>query len=124
VKPDESTCLILEACKQIKKLALGWNERRLLARIVDTWRFARMNRELGNGATQRQRIPRLTPQEPPAISLDGVSIQHQPAPSSQGNRFWQRGHVYEPDMDDDLLFPQPGMSLDAFVAHAPKSGGR
>jgi hypothetical protein len=49
-----------------------------------------------------------------------------PAPSvtGQGNRFWERGHVYEPDWNDDSAVPQPGMSLDAFMAHSRKSGGR
>ena len=59
MKPDEATHLIEEARKQIRKFALGWNERRLVARIVETWRFARMNSERGIRARQRQRIPRL-----------------------------------------------------------------
>lgn len=51
----------------------------------------------------------------------------EPAPAaspSQGNSFWQRGHVYEPDRKDDVLVPQPGMSLAALMAHSRKSGGR
>ena len=59
MKPDDAARLILEARKQIKEFALGWNEYRLLASIADTCRFARMSSEHGIGAIQRQRIPRL-----------------------------------------------------------------
>lgn len=51
--------LFSRACSEISAFAPGWNERRLLARIGDTWRFARMNSEQGIRARQRQRIPRL-----------------------------------------------------------------
>jgi hypothetical protein len=59
VKPDDATRLALEARKQIKEFALGWNEQRLLDRFVVTFRFARMSSEQGIKARQRQRIPRL-----------------------------------------------------------------
>jgi hypothetical protein len=50
---------VLEARKQINQFALGWNEHRLLVRIADTCRFARMSSEHAIGAMRRQRIPRL-----------------------------------------------------------------
>jgi hypothetical protein len=66
---------------------------------------------------------------PPDVSRNDQPAVSAPEPepaaaSSRGNSFWERGHVYEPDRNGDVLVPQPGMSLAALMAHSRKSDSR
>jgi hypothetical protein len=59
--------LLVEACRELRAFAPGWNERHLCNRIYDIWRFAYFNSNRVIPLARRRRIARL------AADLRGVS---------------------------------------------------
>jgi hypothetical protein len=59
MEPEKIDRLLRRACAEVHALALGWNQRQLLLRIYDIWRFTVFNSEQVIPLQRRRRISRL-----------------------------------------------------------------